>query len=208
MNISSLNPDRLDFEKSNGLLPAIIQDSRNGKVLMLGYMNRQALDKTLELGLVTFFSRSKNRLWTKGEESGNTLSLVSIHADCDCDALLLRAKPAGPTCHRGTQSCFDEDQKRVPAHFLETLEQLLQRRRRELPEGSYTSTLFKKGIDKIAQKVGEEAVETIIEAKNQDSDAFIYEASDLVFHLLVLCVEKEITLMDLVNELEKRHQPK
>lgn len=208
MNSFSLNPDELDFEKSNGLLPAIIQDSGTGKVLMLGYMNRQALDKTLESGLITFFSRSKNRLWTKGEESGNTLSLVSAHTDCDADALLFRAKPAGPTCHRGTQSCFDEAEGRVPAHFLEALEQLLETRRRELPEDSYTSSLFKKGIDKIAQKVGEEAVETVIEAKNKNRESFIYEASDLVFHLLVLCVEKEIPLSDLVNELEKRHLPK
>lgn len=199
--------DTLDFDKGDGLIPAIIQDAENFQVLMLGYMNKEALQMTLEEERVTFFSRSKGRLWTKGETSGNYLNLVDIQKDCDNDSLLVLANPQGPTCHTGEQSCFHE-KKFKPKNslgFLNDLEQLIISRKKEMPEGSYTTSLFEKGVDKIAQKVGEEAVETVIEAKN-GKKKFVAEVADLLFHLMVLLVEKDIRLKKVVKKLKKRHK--
>jgi phosphoribosyl-ATP pyrophosphohydrolase/phosphoribosyl-AMP cyclohydrolase len=196
----------LDFEKGDGLIPAIIQDANNFQVLMLGYMNKEALEKTLEEERVTFFSRSKQRLWTKGETSGNYLDVVNIQQDCDDDTLLILAKPHGPTCHTGEDSCFHQKDFN-PAkdlNFLNDLEELIISRKKEMPEGSYTTSLFNDGIDKIAQKVGEEAVETVIEAKNKNH-SLVDEVSDLIYHLLVLLVEKEVPLQTIVQNLEGRH---
>lgn len=199
--------DSLDFKKGNGLIPAIIQDADNFQVLMLGYMNKEALETTLEEERVTFYSRSKERLWTKGETSGNYLKLIDIQKDCDNDALLILANPKGPTCHTGKQSCFHE-KKFKPKNsldFLNDLEQLIISRKKEMPKGSYTTSLFEKGVDKIAQKVGEEAVETVIEAKN-GKKKFVSEVADLLFHLMVLMVEKDISLKKVVKKLKKRHK--
>lgn len=208
-----MNIEEIDFDKGDGLVPAVIQDEKNGQVLMLGYMNRQAVEKTLKSGLVTFYSRSKKRLWTKGETSGNYLHLRDIQKDCDNDAILIQAEPEGPTCHTGHTSCFHEKQfepfwehNSDGKEFLDELEKLLYDRKKNLPEKSYTSSMFKKGLDRIAQKVGEEGVETVIAAKNDDESAFIYEASDLVFHLILLLVEKNIPFQKLVEELERRHK--
>ena len=201
--------DSLDFEKGGGLIPAIIQDADDFQVLMLGYMNKEALKKTLEEERVTFFSRSKQRLWTKGETSGNHLDVVDIQQDCDDDTLLLLAHPKGPTCHTGEQSCFHQKDFK-PAkdlNFLSDLEELIISRKKEMPKGSYTTSLFNDGIDKIAQKVGEEAVETIIEAKNKDHN-LVDEVSDLTYHLLVLLVEKGVPLQRIVQNLEERHGKK
>lgn len=198
--------DSLDFEKVNGLMPAIIQDAESHQVLMLGYMNREALQKTLAEKRVTFFSRSKQRLWTKGETSGNYLDLVEIQQDCDDDTLLILAHPHGPTCHTGEESCFYRKDFK-PAqnlNFLNELEDLIISRKKEMPEGSYTTSLFEDGIDKIAQKVGEEAVETIIEAKNKDHN-LVDETSDLIYHLLVLLAEKDVPLQSIVDNLKERH---
>lgn len=202
-----MNFDDLDFDKGNGLLPAIVQDAGNGQVLMLGYMNRAALLQTLEKERVTFYSRSRQQLWTKGETSGNTLRLVDLQPDCDNDTLLILAEPSGPVCHTGEDSCFFEKEF-LPSgelDFLDDLEKLIQSRKKELPEDSYTTSLFEKGLDRIAQKVGEEAVETLIEAKNSDREKLKGEAADLVFHLMVLLAEKEIPLKQVVRQLEKRH---
>lgn len=203
---------QIRFDSHTGLIPAIIQDAQSGRVLMLGYMNKEALEKTIKEGLVTFFSRSKQRLWTKGEESGNILHLVSIHEDCDRDSLLIKVHPKGPTCHTQEVSCFDAGQTgRVDEQgilFLSYLEALLKERKALMPEGSYTSKMFAKGLDKLAQKVGEEAVETVIAAKNEPNDEFIYEASDLIFHLMMLMVGKEVELSTLIKELERRHKEK
>lgn len=202
-----MNIDNLDFEKGDGLIPAVIQDSENFQVLMLGYMNEEALQTTLEEERVTFYSRSKGRLWTKGETSGNYLDLVDIQQDCDNDSLLILAKPNGPTCHTGEQSCFH--QKKFKAKnslgFLNDLERLIISRKKEMPEDSYTTYLFGKGLDKIAQKVGEEAVETVIEAKN-GKKKFVNEVADLLFHLMVLLVEKDVPLKKVVKKLKKRHK--
>ena len=201
--------ENLDFAKGDGLLPVIIQNAENYQVLMLGYMNEDALQKTLDEEKVTFYSRSKQRLWTKGETSGNYLHLVDIQQDCDDDTLLILADPAGPTCHTGHTSCFfQKDFKPASSDisFLTELENLIQSRKKERPDDSYTTYLFDEGIDEIAQKVGEEAVETVIEAKNTDDNRFINEASDLVYHLLVLLRQKDISLQDIVKNLEKRHQ--
>ena len=195
----------IDFEKSRGLVPAIIQDDQTLKVLMLGYMNEEALKATKETGKVTFFSRSKNRLWTKGEESGNFLNLVSITSDCDNDTLLIKVKPVGPVCHTGTDTCWGETNE-GDFEFLNFLQKFIQVRFKEMPEGSYTTSLFKKGINRMAQKVGEEAVETVIEATNGTEEGFLYEASDLVFHLIVLLTSKGYSLDDLGRELKKRHK--
>ncbi|MDZ7657948.1 bifunctional phosphoribosyl-AMP cyclohydrolase/phosphoribosyl-ATP diphosphatase HisIE [Fodinibius sp.] len=201
-----INIDSLDFEKVNGLMPAIIQDANNFQVLMLGYMNKEALQKTLKEERVTFFSRTKQRLWTKGETSGNYLDVVDIQQDCDDDTLLILAKPHGPTCHTGEQSCFyRKDFKPTKnLNFLNDLEELIISRKKEMPEGSYTTSLFTDGIDKIAQKVGEEAVETVIEAKNENH-SLVDEVSDLIYHLLVLLVEKGVPLQSVVKNLEERH---
>ena len=188
-----------------GLIPAIVQDNNTSKVLMLGFMNLEAYDETVSTGKVTFFSRTKNRLWMKGESSGNTLQVVSITADCDNDTLLIKAIPAGPVCHTGADTCFGE--KNVEdIMFLKYLQNFIERRRQEMPEGSYTTTLFQKGVNRMAQKVGEEAVETVIEATNGTEDGFIYEASDLVYHLIVLLTSKGLRLEDLARELKKRHK--
>jgi phosphoribosyl-ATP pyrophosphohydrolase/phosphoribosyl-AMP cyclohydrolase len=201
----------LDFAKMNDLLPAVVQDADTGQVLMLGYLNEEAWLKTRQQGRVTFFSRSKNRLWTKGETSGHFLTVVSLHPDCDGDAVLIRARPDGPTCHRGTTSCFEQvDQSAYPAapiSFVAELERLVQRRRdfpAEEPK-SYTVSLFAKGIPKIAQKVGEEAVETVIDAVGGNREGLKGEAADLLYHLLVLLAASRITLEEVVAVLRERH---
>lgn len=199
------NTDKLDFNKLNGLVPAVVQDNQSRKVLMVGFMNQEALDKTRETGKVTFFSRSKNRLWTKGEVSGNFLEVVSILIDCDNDSLLVKANPVGPVCHTGTDTCFEEPNLADSVLFLEYLQDFIDKRRSEMPEGSYTTSLFKKGTSKIAQKVGEEAVETIIGAMANDDENFIYEAGDLLYHLIVLLTHKGFRIEDVVAELKKRH---
>ena len=195
----------LDFEKMGGLVPAIIQDARTKNVLMLGFMNEEAFAKTESTGLVTFYSRTKKRLWTKGEESGNVLKVVSIADDCDHDTLLIQAIPAGPVCHTGNATCFSETNE-FGIEFLAYLQEFINRRHQEMPEGSYTTSLFKKGINRMAQKVGEEAVETVIEATNGTDDRLIYEASDLFYHLIVLLTSKGLTINELAAELEKRHK--
>ena len=201
-----MNINELDFDKQDGLLPAVVQDARTRQVLMLGYMNREALEKTLETKLVTFYSRSRQELWTKGETSGNYLHLTEIKEDCDKDTLLVRALPDGPVCHLGTDTCWGEENRYDPAIFLEELETLLRERKEQRPEGSYTVRLFDAGIRKIAQKVGEEAVETILEAENGTTEDFLYESADLLYHLLTLLVAKDLSLADVVRELEKRRK--
>lgn len=188
-----------------GLIPAIIQDSCTGKVLMLGFMNEEALAKTQEIGKVTFFSRTKNRLWTKGETSGNFLNVVSIAVDCDNDTLLIKVKPVGPVCHTGSDTCFGETNE-TDLFFLSYLQDFIDRRKQEMPEGSYTTSLFKKGVNRMAQKVGEEAVETVIEATNGTDEGFLYEASDLIYHLIVLLTSKGHRIEELAKELKKRHK--
>lgn len=190
-------------KNSGGLLPVIVQDSRSGKVLMMAYMNEEAFDRTVGTGLLTFWSRSRNTLWMKGETSGNYLHLVKMYADCDSDTLLVHARPDGPACHRGTVSCFDTPDEEG---FLGILEDVVRRRREEMPEGSYTSYLFSKGVAKAAQKVGEEAVETVIEAVAGNRERYIYEASDLLYHLLVLNNLMGVSLDDLRRELLSRHK--
>ncbi|MCD8137434.1 MAG: bifunctional phosphoribosyl-AMP cyclohydrolase/phosphoribosyl-ATP diphosphatase HisIE [Parabacteroides gordonii] len=196
---------KLDFEKMGGLIPAIVQDNNTNKVLMLGFMNEEAYEETRETGKVTFFSRTKNRLWMKGETSGNTLQVVSMMVDCDNDTILIKAIPAGPVCHTGADTCFGE--KNIEdIMFLKYLQDFIEQRRQEMPEGSYTTFLFLKGVNRMAQKVGEEAVEIVIEATNGTEDGFIYEASDLVYHLIVLLTSKGLRLEDLARELKKRHK--
>ncbi|MDK2843045.1 MAG: phosphoribosyl-AMP cyclohydrolase / phosphoribosyl-ATP pyrophosphohydrolase [Anaerophaga sp.] len=197
---------QLDFSKlGNGLLPAIIQDARTNVVLMLGFMNEEAFKKTKKEGKVTFYSRTKNRLWTKGEESGNFLEVVSILPDCDNDTILIKANPAGPVCHTGNDTCFAEINK-GNIEFLVHLQDVIDQRLQEMPEGSYTTSLFEKGINKIAQKVGEEAVETIIEAKDHNDDLFLNEVADLTYHLLVLLTAKSYRIEDVVKVLQERHK--
>lgn len=197
---------QVDFSKSpDGLVPAIVQDAITNKVLMLGYMNQEALDKTLAEGKVTFYSRSKNRLWTKGEESGNFLQLQHAAIDCDADTLLLKVHPAGPTCHTGADTCWNEVNKDA-ASFLGNLEQVIRDRKQNPTDKSYTASLFAKGINKVAQKVGEEAVELVIEAKDNNDHLFINEAADLLFHYLILLQAKGFTLEDVVNTLKDRHK--
>ena len=192
---------KIDFSK--GLVPAVIQDFSTQKVLMLGYMNQEALDKTMELGRVTFFSRSKNRLWTKGEESGNYLELKSVSVDCDNDTLLIKAVPHGPVCHTGADTCWAE--RNHSEEFLFYLEEIINLRKKSNDEKSYVRSLFQKGINKIAQKVGEEAVELVIEAKDDNKELFLNEAADLMFHYLVLLNSKGHTLRDVINVLQQRH---
>jgi phosphoribosyl-ATP pyrophosphohydrolase/phosphoribosyl-AMP cyclohydrolase len=191
----------IDFSKTNGLVPVIIQDHKTRQVLMLGYMNEEALQKTQRDNLVTFFSRSKNRLWTKGETSGNYLKVVSITKDCDQDALLIQVNPSGPTCHNGTTSCF-ADEAQLP--FLNQLEQVIENRIANQNASSYVASLFQKGINKIAQKVGEEAVELVIEAKDNNPNLFLNEAADLLFHYLLLLKAKGFGLADVENILKSR----
>lgn len=195
----------VDFEKLNGLVPAVVQDNQTQKVLMVGFMNADAVNKTLETRKVTFFSRTKNRLWTKGEESGNFLNVVSILIDCDNDTLLVKANPVGPVCHTGADTCFDEKNTNSGVQFLSFLQDLIEKRKLEMPEGSYTTSLFAKGTRKITQKVGEEAVETIIGAMANDDENFLYESADLVYHLMVLLTHKGFRIEDIVAELKSRH---
>jgi len=197
---------KLDFAKQGGLIPAIIQDNVTNKVLMLGYMNEESLAKTEEIGKVTFFSRSKQRLWTKGEQSGNFLNVVSIKEDCDSDTLLIKVNPEGPVCHTGSDTCFDEVNQIDDLMFLKHLQDYIDKRYKEMPEGSYTTSLFKDGVNRMAQKVGEEAIETVIEATNGNNNRLIYEASDLIYHLMVLLTSKGLRIEDLAIDLKKRHK--
>lgn len=196
----------IDFEKSGGLVPAIIQDSRTLKVLMLGYMNEESFAKTQSTGLVTFYSRSRQCLWTKGETSGNYLHVDSISIDCDNDTLLIKATPDGPVCHTGTDTCWGEENKN-PIMFLTELQRFIEKRHEEMPEGSYTTSLFKDGCHRMAQKVGEEALEAVIEAVAGNDERLIYEASDMLYHLIVLLTSKGLSIEDLATELAERHSP-
>ncbi|QHL86349.1 bifunctional phosphoribosyl-AMP cyclohydrolase/phosphoribosyl-ATP diphosphatase HisIE [Nibribacter ruber] len=213
----------IDFNKGEGLVPAIIQNAATGKVLMLGYMNEEAFQKTQSTGLVTFFSRSKNRLWTKGETSGNTLKVVKVELDCDQDTLLILVDPSGPACHRNTETCFDTEGDSTSYHlrsfqnftpteqalqFIAKLEQTIKERRRNPIEGSYTNFLFDKGLNKMAQKVGEEAVEVVIDAVAGQTETMKGEAADLLFHLLVLLEASGLSLAEVVQVLESRHKPR
>ena len=191
----------IDFNKQEGLVPVIVQDSQTQKVLMLGYMNEEAYQKTLEIQKVTFFSRSKNRLWTKGEESGNFLNVVDIKVDCDKDTLLIQARPEGPVCHTGTDTCWG-DVNQNELSFIKRLEGIIEDRKNNPTDSSYTASLFKKGINKVAQKVGEEAVEVVIEAKDNDDNLFLNESADLLYHYLILLQAKGFKLQDVVGILE------
>jgi phosphoribosyl-ATP pyrophosphohydrolase/phosphoribosyl-AMP cyclohydrolase len=208
----------IDFDKMGGLVPAIIQDADTRQVLMLGFMNREAYEKTMETKKVTFWSRTRQTLWTKGETSGNFLHLVDIKIDCDNDTLLVKVHPDGPTCHTGTDTCWGEENTPAPCRasdlpnadnllFLQELQDFIERRHEEMPEGSYTTRLFKDGVNKMAQKLGEEALETVIEATNGTNDKLIYEASDMLYHLLVLLTSKGLRIEDIAQELQKRHDP-
>lgn len=198
---------KIDFEKGNGLIPAIIQDIDTRKVLMLGYMNKDAYEQTLQTKKVTFFSRSRNCLWVKGETSGNYLHLKEIKCDCDNDALLILVKPEGPVCHKGTDTCWGENNERNALAFLSELQDFINDRKQKMPENSYTTSLFKDGINRIAQKVGEEALETVIEAVNGTNERIVYEGADLLYHLIVLLAEKNLRIENLAQELESRHNP-
>lgn len=198
---------QIDFNKMDGLVPAIIQDASTKNVLMLGFMNEEAYQKTLELKRVTFFSRTKKRLWTKGEESGNFLNVVDIKLDCDNDTLLILVNPGGPVCHKGTDTCWGEKNEANPLLFLSELQDFIETRYKEMPEGSYTTSLFKDGINRMAQKVGEEALEAVIEACNGTNERLVYEGSDLFYHLVVLLTSKGLRIEDIARELEQRHKP-
>ena len=196
--------DDFNLDKcADGLLPVIVQDDVTLRVLMLGYMNREAFERTQAEGRVTFYSRTRQRLWTKGETSGNYLLVKDMYADCDGDTLLIKATPIGPPCHRGTTSCFDTPESEG---FVRHLQSVVQQRHREMPEGSYTTKLFIKGVKKIAQKVGEEAVESVVEAVDGNRDRFIYEASDMIYHLLVLMEQMGCSIEDIERELALRHR--
>ncbi len=198
---------KIDFEKGDGLVPVIVQDIASKTVLMLGYMNQEAIDKTVSSGKVTFFSRSKNRLWTKGETSGNFLEYISMEEDCDHDTILVKVNPIGPVCHTGSTTCFNDDQlANNKLGFIATLEGIIKNRRENQTDQSYTSSLFKKGINKIAQKVGEEAVEVVIEAKDDNEELFLNESADLLFHYLILLQAKGFTIDDVLGVLEERHK--
>lgn len=197
----------IDFSKLNGLIPAVIQDADTKNVLMVGFMNEEAYQKTIETKKVTFFSRTRQRLWTKGEESGHFLHLVDIKNDCDNDTLLVKVHPEGPTCHTGTDTCWGEKNEHNPLLFLSELQDFIEKRHEEMPEGSYTTSLFRDGLNRMAQKVGEEALEVVIEAVNGTNDRLIYEASDMFYHLIVLLTAKGLRIEDVVSELESRHKP-
>ena len=197
----------IDFSKLNGLIPAVIQDADTKNVLMVGFMNEEAYQKTIETKKVTFFSRTRQRLWTKGEESGHFLHLVDIKNDCDNDTLLVKVHPEGPTCHTGTDTCWGEKNEHNPLLFLSELQDFIEKRHEEMPEGSYTTSLFRDGLNRMAQKVGEEALEAVIEAVNGTNDRLIYEASDMFYHLIVLLTAKGLRIEDVVSELESRHKP-
>lgn len=196
----------IDFKKMDGLVPAIIQDAATQKVLMLGFMNEEAYKKTVDTGLVTFYSRTRQTLWTKGETSGNLLHVVDIKEDCDHDTLLIQARPDGPVCHLGTDTCWGETNEN-PLQFLAELQRFIERRHEEMPEGSYTTSLFRDGTNRMAQKVGEEALEAVIEAVAGNDERFIYEASDMLYHLIVLLTSKGLTIEDVARELQTRHDP-
>lgn len=197
----------IDFEKMGGLVPVIVQDSDTMKVLMLGFMNEEAYNKTVATKKVTFYSRSRKCLWMKGESSGNFLNVVSIKNDCDNDTLLIEAMPEGPVCHTGTDTCWGEENKANPLMFLSSLQDFIEKRHEEMPEGSYTTSLFKDGLNRIAQKVGEEALETVIEAVNGTDDRLVYEASDMFYHLIVLLTAKGLRIERVAEELRDRHLP-
>ncbi len=201
-----IKAEKLNFEKLGGLIPAIVIDESTKQVLMLGFMNKEAFDKTIASKRVTFFSRTKNTLWTKGETSGNFLNLVDIKTDCDNDSLLITAKPEGPTCHTGDYSCFGVEKSNI--NFLNQLSALIKDRKKNLPEKSYTTKLFKEGANRIIQKVGEEAIETVIAAKNRDKNEIVNETADLLYHLLVMLAEQNIELEDVVSKLVERHSRK
>ena len=196
----------IDFNKMDGLVPAIIQDAKTLKVLMLGFMNEEAYKKTVETGKVTFYSRTRQTLWTKGETSGNFLHVVSITADCDKDTLLVKAIPDGPVCHTGTDTCWAEVNDN-PIMFLTELQRFIEKRHEEMPEGSYTTSLFNDGCHRMAQKVGEEALEAVIEAVADNNERLVYEASDMLYHLIVLLTSKGLSIEDLARELQERHDP-
>jgi len=201
-----MNIDNLAWEKMDGLIPAIVQDFFDGRVLMQGFMNKAALEATLDTGKVTFWSRSREEIWTKGETSGHTLDLVDIHPDCDGDCLLVRAHPEGPTCHLGTLTCFDGEEKVIPElAFLTELERVIADRDKNRPEGSYTTSLLESGIRRIAQKVGEEGVETALAAAAGDDNELLNESADLIYHLLVLLRSRKLELGTLVEVLKVRH---
>jgi phosphoribosyl-ATP pyrophosphohydrolase/phosphoribosyl-AMP cyclohydrolase len=195
--------EQIDFSKGNGLVPVVIQDNNTLQVLMVGYMNEKAFSKTTKENIVTFFSRSKNRLWTKGETSGNYLNVREIYADCDNDSILIKVDPAGPVCHKGSTSCFADETSKG---FIYKLEQIIDQRIKDNSEESYTNKLYKKGINKVAQKVGEEAVELVIEAKDNNIDLFKNEAADLLYHLLILLKTKGVTLKSIEEVLKERHK--
>ena len=204
----------IDFNKMDGLVPAIIQDAQTDKVLMLGFMNEEAYQKTVETGKVTFWSRSRNTLWTKGETSGNFLNVVEILNDCDQDTLLIKANPVGPVCHTGADTCWNEKNPHKAANnkenallFLSELQDFIEKRHEEMPEGSYTTPLVKDGLNRMAQKVGEEALELVIEACNGTNDRMIYEGSDMLYHLIVLLTSKGLRIEDMAAELRERHNP-
>ena len=198
---------KIDFNKGGGLVPAVVQDAKTGKVLMLGYMDGTAYEKTLDTGKVTFWSRSRKRLWTKGETSGNFLCVESISADCDNDALLVKATPTGPVCHTGNDTCWGEKNEADPMAFLTELQDFIVKRREEMPEGSYTTSLFNDGVGRMAQKVGEEALEAVIEAVAGNDERLVYEASDMLYHLMVLLASKGLRIEDVAKELVERHSP-
>ena len=197
----------IDFEKCGGLVPAIIQDADTKTVLMLGYMNQEAYEKTLSTGLVTFYSRSRQCLWTKGETSNNFLHLVDIKVDCDNDTLLVKVHPDGPTCHKGTDTCWGEENEASPLLFLSELSNFIEKRHQEMPEGSYTTSLFRDGLNRMAQKVGEAALELVIEATNGTNERLVYEGSDMLYHLIVLLTHKGLRIEDMAAELRERHNP-
>lgn len=197
----------IDFEKMGGLVPAIIQDARTLKVLMLGFMNQEAYEKTVETGKATFYSRTRNCIWTKGETSGNFLHVISIKNDCDNDTLLIQVNPEGPVCHTGADTCWNEKNEVNPLLFLTFLQDFIEKRKKEMPEGSYTTSLFRDGINRMAQKVGEEALETVIEATNGTNERIVYEGSDFLYHLIVLLTAKGLRIEDLARELQVRHDP-
>lgn len=199
-----IDQNKIDFTKLNGLIPAVVIDNSSQQVLMVGFMNNEALDKTIETKLVTFFSRTRNSLWVKGETSGNFLELVDIVSDCDNDSILVYANPKGNTCHTGSYSCFGYEKDEL--FFLNDLFELIKKRKTELPEGSYTTSLFKSGADRIIQKVGEEAIETVIAAKNRNRTDVINEVSDFIYHLFVMLAEQNIELEEIAANLSKRHK--
>ena len=197
----------IDFKKMDGLVPAIVQDAQTLRVLMLGFMNEEAYNRTVETGKVTFWSRSRNALWTKGETSGNFLHVVEILNDCDQDTLLIKARPDGPTCHTGADTCWNEKNEPNPLLFLSELSDFIEKRHEEMPEGSYTTSLFRDGLNRMAQKVGEEALELVIEATNGTNERLVYEGSDMLYHLIVLLTSKGLRIEDMARELMERHNP-